>query len=209
MRGSEFVFDSVSSLYYKLHKINLNSGRSYIDSPKQLKNKKTIINLKNNNEKCFQYAVAVALNHKQIKSHPERKSNIKPFIDQYNWKEINFPSNKKDWNEFEKNKTIALNILYVPHITEKIRDAYKSKYKLKRENQVILLMITDGKKWHYLAVKKLYALFRGIISSNKGSFYYLNCLHSYCTKDEKHENVCKNHDYCYDETSKEEKKIKT
>ena len=78
MRGSEFVFDSVSSLYYKLHKINLNSGRSYIDSPKQLKNKKTIINLKNNNEKCFQYAVAVALNHEQIKSHPERTSNVKP-----------------------------------------------------------------------------------------------------------------------------------
>ena len=97
----------------------------------------------------------------------------------------------------------------MPHVTEKIRDAYKSKYKLKRENQVILLTITDGKKWHYFAVKKLYALFRGIISSNKGSFYYLNCLHSYCTKDEKHENVCKNHDYCYDETSKEEKKIKT
>ena len=41
----------------------------------------------------------------------------------------------------------------MPHITEKIRDAYKSKYKLKRENQVILLMITSGKKRHYLAVK--------------------------------------------------------
>ena len=77
-------------------------------------------------------------------------------------KEIDFPSHKKDWNEFEK-KTIALNILYVPHNTEEIRHAYKSKHNLKRENQVILLMITDCEKWHYLAAKKLSALFKGII----------------------------------------------
>ena len=53
MRGSEFVFDSVDSLYYKLHKTTLNSGGSYIDSPKWLKNKKITINPKNNDDKCF------------------------------------------------------------------------------------------------------------------------------------------------------------
>ena len=96
MRGSEFAFDSVDSLYYKHHKISLNRSGSYIGSPKWLKNKKILINPKNHDDKCFQYAVAVALNHQQIKSHPERISSIKPFVDQYNWKEINFPSNKKD-----------------------------------------------------------------------------------------------------------------
>ena len=50
----------------------------------------------------------------------------------------------------------------MPYNTEKIRLAYKSKHNFKRENQVILLMITDGKKWHYLAVKSLPALLRGI-----------------------------------------------
>ena len=34
MEGSEFIFDSVDLLYYKLHKISLNRGESYIDSPK-------------------------------------------------------------------------------------------------------------------------------------------------------------------------------
>ena len=92
--------------------------------------------------------------HEQIKSHPERISKIKPFIDQYNWKEINFPSHKEDWKNFEQNnKSIAHNILYVPHKTEDIRPAYKSKFNNKRKNQVILLIITDGKKWHYHAVK--------------------------------------------------------
>ena len=153
MRGSEFVFDSVNSLYYRLHKISLNRGGSYIDSPKWLKNKNATINHKNNDDKCFQYAITMALNHEQIKKDPQRITKTKPFIDQYNWKEINFPPHKRDWKEFEKNnKKLVRNILYVPYNTEEIRNAYKSKYNLERENQVILLMITDGKKWHYLVV---------------------------------------------------------
>ena len=103
LRGSEFVFDSVDSLYQKLHKISLNRDGSYINSPKSLRNKKATINLKNNDIKCFQYAVTVALNHEQIKSCHERIQNVKPFIDQYDWKEIDFSSDKKNWNDFEKN----------------------------------------------------------------------------------------------------------
>ena len=51
---------------------------------------------------------------------------------------------------------------------------YKSKYNLKRKNQVVLLILTDGKKkWHYLAVKKKKkpALCRGITSNHKGDFH--------------------------------------
>ena len=67
---------------------------------------------------------------------------------------MNFSSHKEDWKKFESNnKSIALNTLYVLYNTKKIRLACKSKYNFKRKNQVIFLMITDGKKWHYLAVK--------------------------------------------------------
>ena len=71
---------------------------------------------------------------------------MKSFFEQYNWKEIDFPSHKKDWKKFEENsKSIAFNILYLPRNTEEIRHAYKSKYDEKRENNVIILMITNGK----------------------------------------------------------------
>ena len=56
------------------------------------------------------------------------------------------------------NKSVALNILYVPYNPEKIRHVFKSKYNKERENQLNLLIITDGKKWNYLAVKGLSAL---------------------------------------------------
>ena len=84
---------------------------------------------------------------------------------------------KKDWKKFElNNKSIVLNFLYVPYSTMEIRHAYKSKYNLKHQNKVILLMNTDGEKWHYFAVKKLYELLRGIESKHAGDFYCLNCF---------------------------------
>ena len=97
----------------------------------------------------------------------------------------------------------------MPHNTEKIRHAYKSKYNLTRENQVILLMITDGEKWHYIAVKRLSTLSREITGNNHGDFYCLNCFQSYTTENKlkKHKNVCENHDYCYVEIPEEDNKI--
>ena len=62
MRGSDFEFDGVNFLYYDFNEISLNRGGSYIDSPKWLKDKKSMINPKNNDDKCFQYAVTLALN---------------------------------------------------------------------------------------------------------------------------------------------------
>ena len=100
MRGSKFVFDIIDLLQYKLHKISLNRGGSYIDSPEWLKNKKTTINPKNSDNKCFQYVVTVALNYKQIKKNPQRTTKIEPCIDQYNWKEIEFPSCINDFKKF-------------------------------------------------------------------------------------------------------------
>ena len=97
----------------------------------------------------------------------------------------------------------------MPHNTEEIRHAYKSKHNLKRENQVILLMITDDEKWHYLAVKKLSALLKRITSKHIGDFYCLNCFHSYSTKEKlnKHRNVCEDRDYCYVEMPEKDNKI--
>ena len=74
----------------------MNRGGSYIDSLKWLKNKKVTINPTNNDDKCFQYVATVALNYQNIKNNSEIISKIKPFIDQYDWKEIDFPSYQKD-----------------------------------------------------------------------------------------------------------------
>ena len=130
----------------------------------------------------FSICVTLALNLSNIDNHPEIISKIKPFIDQYNWKDIDFPSPSKDWRKLELNNEIALHILYVPHNTRKIQVAYKSKQNLTCDKQVIFLMITDSEKWHYLTEKKLPGLLRGITSTHKEDFYCLNCFRSYRTR---------------------------
>ena len=130
-----------------------------------------------------------------MKNHPERIRNIIPFVDQYNWQDIDFPAGIRDQKNFEKNnETIALNILQVSCGERNIIHVYKSKHNHKRKNQVVLLVIIDGGKWHYTALKSeqtedgfirptksLSRLFKGITSNHKGDFYCLNCLHSFRT----------------------------
>ena len=186
MKGSDFEFNGVKFLYYDINKIRINRGGSYIDSPQWLKNKKSTLNPINNDCKCFQYAVTLALNLDKIRKNPQRISKAKPFKP---WKDIDFPATSKDWKKFELNNEIALNILYVPHNTRKMHVAYKSKHNLTRENQITLLMITDGEKWHYLTVRNLSGLHRGITSNHVGDFYCLNCFWAYSTKNKFEENM--------------------
>ena len=182
MRGSDSEFDGINFFYYNFNKTSIYRGGSYTDSPKWLKDKKSTINPENNDRKCFQYAATLALNFDSINNHPEKISKIRPFIDQYNWKDIEFPPTNKDWEKSELNSKVALNILYIPHNTKKIQLAYISKYNLTHNKQIILLMITDGEKWRYLVVNNLSRLLRGITSNHNADFYCLNCFHSFRIK---------------------------
>ena len=69
--------------------MNFRVGGSYIDSADWIKKKKTTVNPKSEDDKCFQYVITVALKSGEIELRPERISNIKPFINKYNWKGIN------------------------------------------------------------------------------------------------------------------------
>ena len=90
----------------------------------------------------------------------------------------------------KSNPTITLNNLCIKE--REICPAYASKINSIWEKQIILLMILNKEKegreakseerWHYLAVKKLSTLLRGITSKYHSDFYYLNCLHSFQTE---------------------------
>ena len=59
-----FFFESVDLFYYSLHKTKLRKGKSYVESPEQLRNRRAIINPQNKDDNnCFQYAITVPLNH--------------------------------------------------------------------------------------------------------------------------------------------------
>ena len=208
MKRSRFTFERIDLLEYHLHKISLNRGSSCIKSSRWIKNKGVTVNPKNTKDKnCFKYAITASLNYQNIDTHPERISKLKPFNNNYNWKDIEYHRHRKcECN----NKTIALNILYVPYNTKQIKQAYILKHNDERDTHVNLLMITDGtSNWHYLAVKSISGLSRGITSNHNGDFYCLNCFHSYTTEKKlrKHERICKEHDFCDIKMPDEDNKI--
>ena len=158
------------------------------------------------------------MSSKYWKSLQRISSKIIPVINKYNWKGIEFPTMQKEQN----NKTVALNILYAQYNTKQICSACNSEYDNVREN---IVMITDGKKWHYLAlksepifyggklcnrpVKSLSKLLRGKTSNHHGDFYCFNCFNSYSTENrlKEHEEICNKHDSCRIRMQKQFEKI--
>ena len=139
-------------------------------------------------------------NSQNIDHHPKRISKLGQFVNNYNWDPISFPAGLKDYSAFEKNNSsIAINTLYVPHKAQEIRQCYISKNNKIRNIHANLLMITNGcANWHYLAIKSIPRLLRGITSTHDGDFYCLNCFHSYRTSNKlkKHVQLCQVNGFC-------------
>ena len=73
MRDSDIILDYFNLLHYKCHKINLKRLGSYIDSSNWIKNKKATMNHINDNGRCFQYALTVALKHEETGRNKKNK----------------------------------------------------------------------------------------------------------------------------------------
>ena len=199
--GSGYVFDCVDLTLVQFHSIQLKRGSSYIPSPKWIEKKKTKINPQNTQDNCcFAYSIIAVLHHEEIHKNPHRIKNLVPYISNYNWKDIKFPTEQKDWKTFERNnKDIALNMFSTHPTDKKLTLIRKSDYSHKCQYIVDLLMITDNQNnWHYITIKNMKRLIRGVTSNHHGDFFCRNCMHSYRTENalKKHERLCTNHDYC-------------
>ena len=200
--GSGWVLQEVENL--TLHTVIWDPVRagSYIELPKFLKNKQAIINMKNQDNKCFMWCVLRALNPKD--DHPYRiDKDLKSKQDTLNMEGINYPVDFKGVDRFEHlNPDISISILGYNN-DEKTYPLRISKYtKCKKENgrkyDIVLLLIKDGGNSHYCLVKNLSALLTSQINKHKSSLYFcLNCLNSY-DKPEKLEN---HKEYCSENES--------
>ena len=70
--------------------------------------------------------------------------------------------------------------------------------KITREKQLIISMIPSEGACHYLTIKKVSTLLRGITSKHHRGLYYLNCLHSFAaeSKRESHKKLCDEKGFC-------------
>ena len=199
--GSGWVFEEVIRLILKIDKWDPLKASSYIDLPKELKNKKAIINMKNTDNKCFLWCVLRALNPKN-KDAGRIDKDLKSKENTLNMEGIKYPVNiKKDIKRFEKqNPDISISILGYSK-DEKIYPLRRSKHamKNKRKHNIILLLIKDedGDNSHYCLVKDESALLSSQVNKHKSKLYFcLNCLNGFDTPEklEKHKEYCEEED---------------
>ena len=131
--------------------LNKNNENTYVETPICIKSKKAVLNPKSNDNKSFQYSITLSLYHKEVGNNFNRITKIKPYVNNFNWNNINFPPANQDYETFElNNENISLNIYQFDN--EKVSQLYKSKYDKK---QVILLLL---KNMHYVCIKNLKSL---------------------------------------------------
>ena len=109
IKGSNFVFESVDILDYKLHRVRLNTGGSYIKSPKWLENKKATINPKNDDDECLRWSIISALNYNDI-----MKKEFENIFKKVKHEDKDFSLHKRGWENFEQimNQLLLMSYFY-------------------------------------------------------------------------------------------------
>ena len=202
--GSGWVFKSIVSLEIHTVKYQPLSGSSYIPLPKYLADKKAMINLKNDDQQCFKWAVTRAIN--PVEKNAERiDKKLTAKADTLNWDGITFPTPLSEIDKFERNNpTISVN---VAGFAEKgsCRDAkyenivYPLRTSLyKREYEVDLLLFSgDNQTKHYCVIKNMSRLMHGQRTKKHATYFYCrNCYTPFTSKErlEEHYKICRNND---------------
>ena len=197
--GSGWVFVEVENLTLHTDIWDPLKGSSYIDLPKELKNKNAIINMKNeDNNKCFLWCVLRALNPKD--EHPERiDKDLKSKENTLNMEGITYPVELKNIKRFEKqNPDISITILGYSKEDKVYPLSEYTKRKDERKHNIILLLIKNGENSHYCLVKNLSGLLKSQINKHDHKLYFcLNCLNGF----DKPEKLEKHKEYCSEEDS--------
>ena len=190
--GSGWVFVEVENLTLHTSKSNPINAGSYIDLPEALKNKKAIINMKNQDEECFKWCVLRALYPKD--NHPEKiDKDLKSKQDSINMKGIKYPVSFRGIDHFEsQNPGISITILGY-NKDERVYPLKRSNY-TGCEHDIVLLLIKDRENSHYCLVKNLSALLASQINNHKGTRNIcLNCFNGFNTP----EALNTHKEYCY------------
>ena len=190
--GSGWVFEKVIKLVLHTTRWEPVNAGSYIELPQALKNRKAIINMKNQDDKCFMWCVLRALNLKD-RDNERIDNDLKSKVETLNMEGIQYPVSLRAIDRFEHlNPEISITVLGYNE-DDKVYPLKVSKY-TGCEYDIVLLLIKDGENSHYCLVKNISALLSSQINNHKGARYYcLNCFNSFKSPD----SLDKHKEYCY------------
>ena len=189
--NSRFVFDEFLYLDVNFHQLNLTRGSSYLPLPDWLARKKAIVNPHNDDKECFKWYV-IAVENAEMKD-PQCVSNLRKFMDNYDWSGLEFPVSITDIGKFETRNNISVNVLAVEG-----RDIYIHRKGQRVGREINLLMVSEDGIRHYTAIKSLSRLLSSKNSNTKCKQHFcMNCLQGFMQESSRDQHQV----YCEDNES--------
>ena len=188
--GSGWRLHSIIKLELHTASYNPLRGETWISLPKELANKKAIINPKNEDNKCFLWCVLRALN--PCEKNPQRiDKKLKEKENTLNMDGIEYPVSLKDIDKFEnQNPTVSFTVF---GYKEKGVYPLKNSDNINREHDIVLTLIEKDGVLHYCLVKNVSRLLSSQVSNHKEKHHFcLRCLNSFLT----HISLNKHLEYC-------------
>jgi hypothetical protein len=177
--SSGWVFHDTVALQIRTVQHKPLRGGSYIELPSWIAKKKACVNIKNDDNECFKWAVLSCIfNDKINQKRINEVSQYKKFADQLNWDGVNFPSKITDIVRFEKNnEEYCINVFIV--------DGKICPYRINKDNQdktiINLLLIEENNKSHYVFIKSMSRLMN--CDGKHKQHICMNCLQVFWNED--------------------------
>ena len=214
--GSDWYFKEVVRLENHIVEYKPIKGGTYIPLPEFVKKKNAIINIKNEDNKCFLWSVLRCLHPKEV--HGERLCDLKKYENELNFKEIKFPVKVKGITKFEKLNPFLPKINVFPindnnKVYPLIVNQKKSKKNRKNDckKTIDLFFHSDGEKQHYSLIKNFSRLVRSQITKDTTRKIYIckKCFYHFTKEDllEKHIEYCGNNETAVVKMPTKEKSI--
>ena len=177
--GSGWTIESVDNHYLNIVQYQPMKGSSYIKLPQELRNsKKGLINMKNEDNECFRWCHIRCLNPQD--KNPQRiKKSDKDHINKLDYSGIEFPVNIKQYNTIEKQNEININVF--GYENKQPYPIYVSKEKY--DNQMNLLLITEGENKHYVLIEDFNTFMFNKTKHKESKHFCMHCLQCFSSED--------------------------
>lgn len=186
--GSGWTVDKIDNHYINVVSYSPLKGSSYIQLPKELQNsEKGLINMKNKDDECFRRCHIRHLNPQSV--HPERIKKVdKMFVNELDYSNIEFPVDVKQYNKIEKQNSININVF--GYEDKQPFPIYVSKEKF--DDQMNLLLITEGGKKHYILIKDFHKSMYHQTNHKERKHFCMHCLQCFSSEKilNKHKTDC-------------------
>ena len=163
-------------------------GSCHIELPKTLEKSHTILNIRNDDNKCFTWAILSALH--PIYINPYDVGHYKPYEKELNMLGISYPVPLSKVNRFER-QNIGISINIFGFESNEIYPLRITKQK-NRKNHINLLFLQNDESSHYCLIKDLNAFLHRTKTTNRRAFFCPYCLQGFSRQDllDNHIDLC-------------------